>query len=89
LISVDTTTDDVLDRRLNYVLTTINIAGALLGIAATIMVIDEVTGHSLRQRWERFCEQIREERRQRLEYDTAVKRLQFEAWLALQEETND
>ena len=86
---MDSTTDDTLERRLNYILTAVNIAGAVLAVGYLIVAIDEMSGQALRRRWDRILEQVRDERRKRLEYDVAVKRLQFEAWLALQEESSD
>jgi len=82
-------TDDVLERRLNHVLTAVNIAGGLLVVGYMVVAIDEISGQALRRRWERLVSEIREDKRRRIEYDAAVKRLQFEAWMALQEESSD
>jgi hypothetical protein len=88
--SLEVPTGDALERRLNYLLTAINIVGAALAVGYLVVAIDEISGQALRRRWERLVEQLRSERRERDEYKAAAQRVQFEAWLALQEkESND
>ena len=76
--------DDALDRRLGYVLTALNIAGAVLVLVYMVQVLDETSGGALKRRWETWREAQKHKVRTRAEYDMSVRRLQFEAWSAIQ-----
>jgi predicted YcjX-like family ATPase len=75
---------DDLARRLDYALTALNIAGAILVLVYMVQVLDESSGGALKRRWEAWREaQLHKVKKQR-EYDMSVRRLQFEAWSAIQ-----
>jgi predicted YcjX-like family ATPase len=77
--------DDALDRRLGYVLTALNIAGAVLVLVYMVQVLDETSGGALKRRWEAWREREKHRVKAQTEYDMSVKRLQFEAWSALRD----
>jgi predicted YcjX-like family ATPase len=79
--------DDALDRRLGYVLTALNIAGAVLVLVYMVQVLDETSGGALKRRWEAWREREKHRVKAQTEYDMSVKRLQFEAWSALRDAT--
>jgi len=81
----ETEAADVLDRRLGYVLTLVNIAGALLALGYMVVAIDEMTGGSLRREWDRRYESWKKARERSAEYARSLRRVEFEAWRALQE----
>ena len=76
---------DLLDRRLGYVLTSVNILAALLGIGYMVMAVDEMTGGALRREWDRRLEAWKKARARSTEYARSLRRVEFEAWRALQE----
>jgi hypothetical protein len=78
-------TDDELARRLDYALVAINILGAFVWVAVLVVSIDEMTGGSLRRRLEVQRERWKQAAARRREYDLQVRRVQYEAWAALQE----
>jgi hypothetical protein len=77
--------EDALARRLDYVLTALNIIGAVLVLGYMIVAIDEVSGGALKRRWEVWREAQRKKVKAAREYEQNVKRLQFEAWSALKD----
>ena len=77
--------DDALDRRLGYVLTALNIAGAVLVLVYMVQVLDETSGGALKRRYETWREREKHRIKAQTEYDMSVKRLQFEAWSALRD----
>ena len=77
--------DDALDRRLGYVLTALNIAGAVLVLVYMVQVLDETSGGALKRRWETWREARKHKVKKQQEYDMSVRRLQFEAWSAIQD----
>ena len=81
----DIVVDDPLDRRLNYVLMVVNIAGALLALGYFLVAIDEMTGGSLKRDFEQRRETWKATQVKRAEYAQSLKRVEFEAWRALRE----
>jgi predicted YcjX-like family ATPase len=77
--------DDALDRRLGYVLTALNIAGAILVLVYMVQVLDETSGGTLKRWYETWREREKHRVKKQQEYDMSVKRLQFEAWSALRD----
>ena len=69
--------DDALDRRLGYVLTALNIAGAVLVLVYMVQVLDETSGGALKRRWEAWREREKHRVKAHTEYDMSVMRLQF------------
>lgn len=76
---------DLLEKRLNYVLVLVNIAGAILALGYMAVAIDEMTGGSLKREWERRLEAWRKARAKQAEYAQSLKRVEFETWRALRE----
>jgi len=83
--SADQPPDDKLARRLDYALTALNIAGAILVLVYMVQVLDETSGGALKRRWDAWREAQRHKAKAQREYDQNVKRLQFEAWSALRD----
>jgi hypothetical protein len=77
--------DDKLARRLDYALTALNIAGAILVLVYMVQVLDKTSGGALKRRWDAWREAQRHKAKAQREYDQNVKRLQFEAWSALRD----
>ena len=76
---------DLLDRRLGYVLAVVNIAGALLALGCSVLIIDKLTGGRLERDFEQWREAYRQRQVKRAEYAHSLKRVEFEAWRALRE----
>jgi len=77
--------DDVLERRLGYAAAALNIFGTLVWVAMLVVAIDEMTGGSLKRDFEHRRELWARRRKARREFNSDAQRVQFEAWLALQE----
>ena len=80
---------DVLEKRLGYVLVLVNIVGALLALGYMVVVIDEMTGGSLRREWDRRKEVYKRAQARRAEYAQSLKRVEFETWRALREANDE
>ena len=80
------TTEDVVGRRLSHANAAINIAGGILLLVYLAAVIDEATGGALRARYEARREAWRNRLARREEYILDVRRVEYEAWLVLQDE---
>jgi hypothetical protein len=78
-------TTDLLDRRLGYVLTGLNIAYVVVGIVGTIVLIDGMTGGQLRRDFDQRVEAFKKARARGAEYAQSLKRVEFETWRALRE----
>ena len=80
---------DLLDRRLGYVLTSLNILGAVLALGYMVVAVDEMTGGALRREWDRRLEAWKKARVRSTEYARSLRRVEFEAWRALQEANDE
>ena len=76
---------DLLDRRLGYVLAVVNIAGALLALGCSVLIIDKLTGGRLERDFEQWREAYRQRQVKRAEYAQSLRRVEFETWRALRE----
>jgi len=82
----DTTApDDALSRRLDYLLTTLNILGGLMVLGYMVVAIDEMTGGALKREWEQRRDRWRAKRKSELAFWRDAQRVQFEAWRTLRE----
>ena len=76
---------DLLDRRLGYVLAFVNIAGALLALGCTVLVIDKLSGGQLERNFAQWRDAWKQRQARQAEYAHSLKRVEFEAWRALRE----
>ena len=76
---------DLLDRRLGYVLMIVNIAGALLALGCTILVMDKLSGGQLERDFGQWREAYKQRQAQRAEYAQSLRRVEYETWRALRE----
>jgi len=78
-------TPDLFSRRLDHILMGLNIVGALLVVGYMVVAIDEMTGGALKRRWEAAREKMAAERKRLAEWQQDLRRVEFEAFMALQD----